>query len=76
MCEYVGEILTDSDANKREDDCYLFDLDVKVSSSILFSTPFHQNKKPCNDMNLCIMTFSHFTPSFLKGNLDWKSSVC
>ena len=31
VCEYVGEILTDSDADKREDDCYLFDLDVKVS---------------------------------------------
>ena len=30
VCEYVGEILTDSEGNKREDDCYLFDLDVKV----------------------------------------------
>lgn len=30
VCEYVGEMLTDSEADKREDDCYLFDLDVKV----------------------------------------------
>ena len=31
VCEYVGEILTDCEANKRHDDCYLFDLDVEVS---------------------------------------------
>ena len=30
MCEYVGEVLTDNEADRREDDCYLFDLDVKV----------------------------------------------
>ncbi|XP_028408266.1 uncharacterized protein LOC114530870 isoform X2 [Dendronephthya gigantea] len=35
VCEYVGEILTDSEADRRKDDCYLFDLDVK-GQSILF----------------------------------------
>ena len=30
VCEYVGEILTDNEADRRKDDCYLFDLDVKV----------------------------------------------
>ena len=33
MCEYVGEILTDNEADRRKDDCYLFDLDVKVGST-------------------------------------------
>lgn len=27
VCEYVGEILTDADAEQREDDSFLFDLD-------------------------------------------------
>lgn len=30
VCEYVGEILSDLDADQREDDSYLFDLDNRV----------------------------------------------
>lgn len=30
MCEYVGEIITDLEADLREDDSYLFDLDNRV----------------------------------------------
>ena len=30
VCEYVGELITDSKADDREDDSYLFDLDNKV----------------------------------------------
>ena len=27
VCEYVGEIITDKEADQREDDSYLFDLE-------------------------------------------------
>lgn len=30
VCEYVGEIISDSEADNREDDSYLFDLDNRV----------------------------------------------
>lgn len=30
VCEYVGEIITDSEADHRENDSYLFDLDNRV----------------------------------------------
>lgn len=30
VCEYIGEILSDSEADHREDDSYLFDLDNRV----------------------------------------------
>lgn len=30
VCEYVGEILSDMEADQREDDSYLFDLDSRV----------------------------------------------
>lgn len=33
VCEYVGEIISDSEADHREDDSYLFDLDNRVSKS-------------------------------------------
>lgn len=31
VCEYVGEVISDSEANNRQDDSYLFDLDKRVS---------------------------------------------
>lgn len=37
VCEYVGEIITDSEADKREDDSYLFDLDNRVSMEKLLN---------------------------------------
>lgn len=36
VCEYIGEILTDSEANQRDDDSYLFDLDLKVRKCYTF----------------------------------------
>lgn len=30
LCRYIGEIITDFEADQREDDSYLFDLDNKV----------------------------------------------
>ena len=38
VCEYIGEIISDSEADKREDDSYLFDLDNKVNVLKTFST--------------------------------------
>jgi len=32
VCEYIGEILSDVEADHREDDSYLFDLDNRVYS--------------------------------------------
>ncbi|XP_046845823.1 uncharacterized protein LOC124439604 [Xenia sp. Carnegie-2017] len=34
VCEYIGEVLTDSEANQRDDDSYLFDLDLKGQSAL------------------------------------------
>lgn len=31
ICRYVGEIISDCEADTREDDSYLFDLDNRVS---------------------------------------------
>jgi len=31
VCDYVGELITDAEADMREDDSYLFDLENKVS---------------------------------------------
>lgn len=30
VCEYVGEIITDEEAEQREDDSFLFDLDNRL----------------------------------------------
>ena len=37
ICEYVGEIISDSEAETREDS-YLFDLESRVSSPFGFAT--------------------------------------
>lgn len=30
ICEYIGELISDSEADGREDDSYLFDLDTEM----------------------------------------------
>lgn len=35
VCEYVGEIITDLEADQRQDDSYLFDLDNRVSTNVI-----------------------------------------
>lgn len=35
VCRYVGEIITDAEADVRENDSYLFNLDNKVTSSMI-----------------------------------------
>jgi euchromatic histone-lysine N-methyltransferase len=35
ICEYIGELISDSEADRREDDSYLFDLDNKVNEIVL-----------------------------------------
>ena len=37
VCEYVGEVISDSEANHRQDDSYLFDLDKRVSCILMFN---------------------------------------
>ena len=32
LCEYTGELISDTDAEMRSSDTYLFDLDCKVST--------------------------------------------
>lgn len=34
VCEYIGEIISDFEADQREDDSYLFDLDNKVGCAL------------------------------------------
>ena len=41
ICEYVGEIISDSEAETREDS-YLFDLESRVSNKIFHSFYFHR----------------------------------
>ncbi|XP_066245089.1 histone-lysine N-methyltransferase EHMT1 isoform X1 [Euwallacea similis] len=43
VCEYVGEILTDSEADLREDDSYLFDLDNRETDSFCIDAKFYGN---------------------------------
>lgn len=35
LCEYTGELIPDSEADDRDDDSYLFDLDCKVTWSAI-----------------------------------------
>ncbi|XP_025161946.1 histone-lysine N-methyltransferase EHMT2 isoform X3 [Harpegnathos saltator] len=46
VCEYVGEIISDSEADHREDDSYLFDLDNR---SILFHMDTQDGETYCID---------------------------
>ncbi|XP_060523999.1 histone-lysine N-methyltransferase EHMT1 isoform X2 [Cylas formicarius] len=43
VCEYVGEILTDKEADRREDDTYLFDLDNRENDSFCVDAKFYGN---------------------------------
>lgn len=38
VCEYIGEIVNDVDADQREDDSYFFGLDSHVSEFRIFTT--------------------------------------
>ena len=50
MCEYTGELISDTEADAREDDSYLFDLDCKVRTSL------------ANIFHLLLSSFNPFTP--------------
>ena len=39
-CRYIGEHISDHEADRREDDSYLFDLDNKVNTSLCIFTPY------------------------------------
>lgn len=41
VCEYVGEIISDLEADQREDDSYLFDLDNRVCIYTKVNILFH-----------------------------------
>lgn len=40
MCEYTGELIPDSEADDRDDDSYLFDLDSKVQTAFYCGRPY------------------------------------
>ncbi|XP_078282522.1 histone-lysine N-methyltransferase EHMT1-like isoform X5 [Rhinoraja longicauda] len=43
ICEYVGELITDSEADVREDDSYLFDLDNKEGAVYCIDARYYGN---------------------------------
>ncbi|XP_076311848.1 LOW QUALITY PROTEIN: histone-lysine N-methyltransferase EHMT2-like [Tachypleus tridentatus] len=43
ICEYVGEIISDSEADKREDDSYLFDLDNRDGETFCLDARYYGN---------------------------------
>ncbi|CAH1111046.1 unnamed protein product [Psylliodes chrysocephalus] len=43
VCEYVGEILTDTDADRRDDDSFLFDLGSKETESFCVDAQYYGN---------------------------------
>lgn len=56
---YIGELISDSEADSREDDSYLFDLDNRVSTLILLITPTKCkilviNSDYCPMKNVCL----------------------
>lgn len=43
ICEYVGEVITDLDADHRDDDSYLFDLDSRDSDTYCLDARYYGN---------------------------------
>lgn len=43
ICEYVGEVISDLEADRREDDSYLFDLDNKDGESYCIDARYYGN---------------------------------
>lgn len=43
VCEYIGEILSDSDADQREDDSYLFDLENRDGETFCLDARYYGN---------------------------------
>ncbi|XP_029847057.3 histone-lysine N-methyltransferase EHMT2 isoform X2 [Ixodes scapularis] len=43
VCEYIGEILSDSEADKREDDSYLFDLENRDGETYCLDARYYGN---------------------------------
>ncbi|XP_066293531.1 histone-lysine N-methyltransferase EHMT2-like isoform X3 [Branchiostoma lanceolatum] len=43
VCEYIGEIISDAEADQREDDSYLFDLDNKEGEVYCLDARFYGN---------------------------------
>ncbi|XP_014673040.1 PREDICTED: histone-lysine N-methyltransferase EHMT2-like isoform X2 [Priapulus caudatus] len=43
ICEYIGEVITDSEADTREDDSYLFDLDNKEGETYCIDARYYGN---------------------------------
>ncbi|XP_048414671.1 histone-lysine N-methyltransferase EHMT1 isoform X7 [Stegostoma tigrinum] len=43
ICEYVGELITDAEADVREDDSYLFDLDNKEGEAYCIDARYYGN---------------------------------
>ncbi|XP_076347542.1 histone-lysine N-methyltransferase EHMT1-like isoform X2 [Tachypleus tridentatus] len=43
VCEYVGEIISDSEADQREDDSYLFDLDNRDGETFCLDARYYGN---------------------------------
>lgn len=66
VCEYVGEIISDSEADHREDDSYLFDLDNRVSY-ILFFHDFGLEMRKVVCLLICYICF--FFCNFINFNI-------
>ncbi|XP_022237150.1 histone-lysine N-methyltransferase EHMT2-like [Limulus polyphemus] len=43
VCEYIGEIISDSEADQREDDSYLFDLDNRDGETFCLDARYYGN---------------------------------
>ena len=62
VCEYVGEIISDSEADHREDDSYLFDLDNRVSYILIVFTLVYRSEVILFLMSAyCFRNFFYYT---------------